>query len=402
MRKYENTPGYSTPTQGKHLNSTRFINSRKIEFVPGFDLTTPHKTHTSESCHIFRALKYTDSSILSPVLESSPITSSPYPNTRSYQTTACRILDAPDIIDDYYLNLLSWSATNILAVALRGRLYLWHGESGHVEVLTDYQSTLITSVSWMQNGTHLALGLSDHTIKLIDLQKSSEIRTIHSHSDRVSVLAFNNYVLSSGSRDCSIINHDLRTSNYFVKYQTHTQEICGLKWNFDHNILASGSNDNKVCIWPIADNTPIFEFTEHKSAVKALAWSPYKNYLLASGGGSLDKTIRLWDCGVGQLQGVKETSSQVVALEWNKFENELISAHGQEKNQVCIWKANGLGLITEFFGHTGRVLSMCLSPDGNSIVTAAADETIRFWNIAQGKSGGKGASPGDRLVPGCR
>lgn len=30
-----------------------------------------------------------------------------------------KILDAPDLVDDYYLNLLDWSKANILAVALR-------------------------------------------------------------------------------------------------------------------------------------------------------------------------------------------------------------------------------------------------------------------------------------------
>jgi hypothetical protein len=29
-----------------------------------------------------------------------------------------KILDAPDIVDDYYLNLLDWSPMNVLAVAL--------------------------------------------------------------------------------------------------------------------------------------------------------------------------------------------------------------------------------------------------------------------------------------------
>lgn len=401
MRRCENSAGYTTPIQAKHPHPSRFINSRKLEFVPGFDLSTPHKSNPSESCHIFRALKYSDSSILSPVFESSPNNFQSHP-LRSFQTQAFRILDAPDIIDDYYLNLLSWSMSNILAVALRGRLYLWHGENGHVEVLTDYASTLITSVSWMQNGTHIALGLSDHSIKLIDIQKSSEIRTIHSHSDRVSTIAFNNYVLTSGSRDCSIVNHDLRTNNYFVRYLTHTQEICGLRWNLDYNILASGGNDNKVCIWPVADNSPIFEFTEHKSAVKALSWSPHKHNLLATGGGSLDKTIRLWDCSTGEVQGVKDTGSQVVAIEWDRHESELISAHGQEKNQICLWKNPGLNLITEFFGHTGRILNMCLSPDGNSIVTAGADETIRFWNLTSTNNHDKQSHSEDRLGPGCR
>lgn len=39
----------------------------------------------------------------------------------------------------------------------------------------------------------------------------------------------------------------------------------------------------------------IGKFTEHTAAVKALAWSSHKNSLLATGGGSTDKTIKLWD-----------------------------------------------------------------------------------------------------------
>jgi cell division cycle protein 20 (cofactor of APC complex) len=34
------------------------------------------------------------------------------------QITPERILDAPNLIDDYYLNLLDWSNTNILAISL--------------------------------------------------------------------------------------------------------------------------------------------------------------------------------------------------------------------------------------------------------------------------------------------
>lgn len=37
-----------------------------------------------------------------------------------------RILDAPDIIDDYYLNLMDWGTNNILAAALGAHVYLWN------------------------------------------------------------------------------------------------------------------------------------------------------------------------------------------------------------------------------------------------------------------------------------
>lgn len=37
--------------------------------------------------------------------------------------------------------------------------------------------------------------------------------------------------------------------------------------------------------------------------------------------------------------------------------------------------------VKEFTGHTSRVLHMAQSPDGMTTVSAAPDETLRFWNI---------------------
>lgn len=46
-----------------------------------------------------------------------------------------RILDAPDIIDDYYLNLIDWNSNNILAAALGEHVYLWDAGKQNEDLL---------------------------------------------------------------------------------------------------------------------------------------------------------------------------------------------------------------------------------------------------------------------------
>ncbi|CAG8240903.1 unnamed protein product [Penicillium salamii] len=37
--------------------------------------------------------------------------------------------------------------------------------------------------------------------------------------------------------------------------------------------------------------------------------------------------------------------------------------------------------IVSLTGHTFRVLYLAMSPDGQTVVTGAGDETLRFWKI---------------------
>lgn len=40
---------------------------------------------------------------------------------------------------------------------------------------------------------------------------------------------------------------------------------------------------------------PVGRFSNHCAAVKGIAWSPHNYGVLASGGGSADKTIKFWN-----------------------------------------------------------------------------------------------------------
>lgn len=47
--------------------------------------------------------------------------------------------------------------------------------------------------------------------------------------------------------------------------------------------------------------------TEHRSAVKAIAWCPWKSNLLASGGGCQDRRIILWNGNKNVIEQKIET-----------------------------------------------------------------------------------------------
>jgi len=296
-----------------------------------------------------------------------------------------RILDAPEIVDDYYLNLMDWGSNNMIAVALNSTVYLWNATSGSVDQLCQCpeDDDYITSVSWASDGKHLAVGTSTNHVQIWDVDQQKQLRQLRGHSARVSSLAWNGATLTSGGRDSLIINHDVRQRQHIVnELKVHQQEVCGLKWSPSGQQLASGGNDNLLHIFDresISRQTYLHRMTDHKAAVKALAWCPFQSNLLATGGGTADRCIKFWNSHTGACVNSIDTGSQVCSLVWSKHEKEILSSHGYSQNQLCLWKYPTMTKMAELNGHTARVLHMAQSPDGTSVVSAAADETLRFW-----------------------
>jgi cell division cycle 20-like protein 1, cofactor of APC complex len=145
------------------------------------------------------------------------------------------VLDAPALQDDYYLNLIDWSTQNFLAVGLASSVYLWNASNSKVTKLCDLGiSDSATSVSWALKGPQLGLGTNSGEVQIWDVNKIKRVRILQGHTNRVGAIAWNSSIVSTGSRDKTILHRDLRLNSSFVnKLVGHKQEICGLKWSFD-------------------------------------------------------------------------------------------------------------------------------------------------------------------------
>ncbi|KAI5312008.1 hypothetical protein L3X38_041181 [Prunus dulcis] len=211
-------------------------------------------------------------------------------------------LDAPDLVDDYYLNLLDWGSSNVLAIALATTIYLWDATSGSTSELVTFEdeSGPVTSVNWAPDGRHIAIGLDNSEVQLWDSTANRQLRTLRGcHRSRVGSLAWNNHILTTGGIDGCIVNNDVRIRSHIVEtYRGHEQEVCGLKWSASGQQLAGGGNNNLLHIWDrsVASSNSqtqwLHKLEDHTAAVKALAWCPFQGNLLAPGGGGGDRCIK--------------------------------------------------------------------------------------------------------------
>lgn len=265
-------------------------------------------------------------------------------------------------------------------------------------------------------GTQLAVGTMPGDVQVWDAATGKLLRTMTGHTARTGALAWSAGVLSSGSRDKTILNRDMRCREpYVAQLSGHRQEVCGLKWSSDDMQLASGGNDNNLMIWNAATglgsggntastgsgvnyNTPMLRFSHHKAAVKAIAWSPHARGLLASGGGTADRKIRFWNTMTNTALAEVDTGSQVCNLGWSKNVNEIVSTHGYSQNQIIVWKYPTLSKVVTLMGHSCRVLYLAMSPSGETIVTGAGDETLRFWNVFPSAKNKRGSADSTSLL----
>ncbi|MBA0848184.1 hypothetical protein Goshw_029437 [Gossypium schwendimanii] len=312
-----------------------------------------------------------------------------------------KVFDAPGLMDDYYVNIMSWGKNNVLAVGLGPTVYLWNSVDQRTHKLFHVreEDNWPTSITWSEEARTLAVGYTCSNLQLWDAESSKlvsslflysfTIRSLQGHSGRIAATAWNGHILTSGSRDKSIINHDIRARNHLAScIKKHSDEVCGLKWSNEGDRLASGGSEKQLYIWEaskMSSSKFLHRFTDHCAAVKALAWCPYQHNVLASGGGWNDRCIRIWNTQKGICIHSIETKAQISGLEWNRHHKEILSSHGystgEDQNKLCLWKYPSMTKVGEFGNHEPRIINLCQSPDGVTVVSAVADESLRFWDV---------------------
>lgn len=309
----------------------------------------------------------------------------PSENLRKIDCAPTKVLDAPGMEDDFYKQVLEWTEKNILLVALQNSIYSWSPDTNATSVVytSENKEDKISAIRSHTVGDRLAVGTQGGVLLLIDL-KDGNSQVLGSEYGRISCIDSHASHIAVGCKEKCLVLIDSRgkgETDLFDTVGIPYGEVCGVKFSPNGNYLAAGTNDNRFIVIDLKAMKIVINSTEHNAAVRAIGWSQKNNNLVASGGGRKDKCINFWNINMGKLERKIQTDSQVCSISFSKSSEEFLSTHGFSNNNIQVWETKGYSKIAELTGHTERVLYSALSPDGGTLVTSSADETLRFWDV---------------------
>ena len=295
----------------------------------------------------------------------------------------------------------------------------------------------VSSVAFSPDGTTLASGSDDDTIKLWDVATGTLKATLEGHTESVNSVAFSpdSSTLASGSGDKTIKLWDVATGTLKATLEAHESWVYSVAFSPDGTTLASGNK-----LWDVATGTLKATLgRRHLSTVKSVAFSPDGSTLAIGVGGwipdedSYFGECSLWDVVTGtRIKSLEINADAVygvafspdgktlasVGIEYARHEiHDLSEEHETadllgylllygnlpvtlkkegwgryyddwdymevRRGTIDLWDVASGSLKATLEAHTANVDSVAFSPDGQTLASGSSDNTVKLWDVTR-------------------
>ena len=243
----------------------------------------------------------------------------------------------------------------------------------------------VYAVSFSPDGSILASGSGDETVGLWDVASRTELAILEGHAGGVRSVSFSRdgSVLASGSSDRTVRLWDVANRQSAAVLEGHTERVNSVSFSPDGSLLASASSDHAVRLWEVAKRQGVATF-RHRRTVYAVSFSPDGSVLASASG---DETIGLWDVANRQSAAALEGhTDRVRSVTFSPVGSVLAS--GSSDGTVRLWDVESRLETANLSGHEGAVRSVSFSPDKALLASGSDDGTIALWDVSEWTGGG--------------
>ncbi|KAI9894500.1 MAG: hypothetical protein M1814_003258 [Vezdaea aestivalis] len=297
---------------------------------------------------------------------------------------------------------------------------IWDCDTGtNFKKLTGHTSSVI-AVSWSPDGTVVATGSRDKTVRLWD-PATGEAKggPMTGHGEWITSFAWEPYHLcesgnarlASASKDATVRIWNTVLRRVEIVLCGHAKSVVCVKWGGTGSLYTS-SQDHTIKIWKSDTGelirtlkghshwvTSLALSTDHalrtayheygkpipgnEAAKKELALSRYKKAAperLVSG--SDDTTLCLWNPSEPQTTPIsKMHGHQKVVIRVAYSPNGAFIASAGFDNLVKLWNGRDGSFLATFKGHVSDVFQVSFSADSRLLVSGSKDTTLKVWDI---------------------
>jgi WD40 repeat protein len=273
---------------------------------------------------------------------------------------SCWWHDCPEAAEHYHPPAESWSSDGPPWQRAGAKLHQWmetwrqHKEraggflwvrslrpppvplGGALRAICTGHETRVGSLNWTADGSVLASGSADCTIRLWERFSGRELACLHGHEGAVTALTWtaDGLVLASASEDRTVRLWERHSGYELACLRGHEKDVLAVSWAGDGRVLASGARDGTVRLWERDSGRELTCLRGHEADVTALSWTK-DGRVLASG--SYDDTVRLWERDSGrELACLRGHEGFVSALDWTG--DDRVLASGSADGTVRLWE----------------------------------------------------------------
>jgi serine/threonine protein kinase/WD40 repeat protein/tetratricopeptide (TPR) repeat protein len=278
---------------------------------------------------------------------------------------------------------------------------------------TEGFSGWVRALAFSQDGRLLATGSSDGTVRLWEVPRGREIHVFKPKMPVNGVaITPDRKVLAASGKNIQV--WEIATGRLVQEVSAHPAGISSLALAPDGQRVVSGGADGKIKLWdPATWNDPT-ELTGHTASVNWLAFERDGRALASA---SNDKTAQVWNL---ERREATVTVSHAEPVSWVALSADGRKLASATNHETRLWEVksgketprldlrhgsplafapDGQTLVTgnvtinlakpatrDFLANQFMVTSAaCFTPDGQQIVTAHRDGTVRFWDATTRK-----------------